>query len=112
MSNRTILGGIAMNVVILIAGFMLATIIVSISWGVMIHEKAFHCSDDTGAMLGFFGDMESHRQASDKLASGWTWGRIEVIREMHLLAFWLLVIGPFCVTWISSLFNRTTRAIR
>jgi hypothetical protein len=80
-----------------LAGLFLAAVIVSFSWGFTIHEKAFHCQDDTGAFLGFIGGIEDHQQARDVLSPGWTWGKIERVRILHFVAFWILAACPILV---------------
>lgn len=85
---------------VLLSGFVLACLGVSISWGVTIHETAYHCTDDTGAFLGF---LDSHElcKKHDTLNSGWTWDKIEAIRGYHISAFWFIFLAPLILMILS-----------
>ncbi len=72
----------------------------SASWSFIIHDRAFQCSDDTGAFLGFIGELDSCR-IYDTLADGWSWERIETIRRFHVATFWIITSIPVLyVVWI------------
>jgi len=93
MSKDGIAKGIFVSAMMVICGLILGAIIISASWSVVIHERAFHCVDDTGAFLGFMGGLDSCRM-HDTLSAGWTWDRIETIRVIHVSVFWVMAFCP------------------
>ena len=97
MNNTAIVKSIFAAGVMIVCGLVLSSFIVSGSWAALIHERAYHCDDGFngffGAFLGFMDSLESCRQY-DELSEGWTWDRIETIREYHVAAFWVIALCP------------------
>jgi len=96
-NNTVIVKGILVSGVMIVCGLVMSSFIVSASWAIFIHERAYHCRESFsgffGAFLGFMDTLDSCRQC-DELTEGWTWGRIECYRKYHVAAFWIIALCP------------------
>lgn len=72
-----------------IAGLIAALAVTMVAWGLLIENRAFHCTDDCG-FGEFFLDIETHRQAGDTLFPAWSWTRLKIVRSLYLIAFFTI----------------------
>src|SRR5689334_9818377 len=77
------------------SGLILSADITFVAWSIQIEPRAFQCWD--GPVIdAYWGSIDVHRAAGDKISAGWTWDEIKMWQKIY--------IGSFFAIWASSSF--------
>ena len=74
-------------------GLLISILTTFVAWNMQIESRAFQCWDGPG-MDAYWGSIDDHEGAGDKISPGWTWGEIRNWREVY--------VGAFFVIWAAS----------
>ena len=78
-----------------IGGLILSAFITFVGWFIQIEPRAFQCWDGP-PIDAYWGSIDDHEGAGDKISPGWTWDEIRTWREVY--------IGAFFAIWTASSF--------
>jgi hypothetical protein len=82
---------VVFSIVIMGSTSLLSLFLTVIAWHVQIEDKAFHCTDDN--LSGWICGIDTHREAGDTISPGWTWHKLELVRDAYEAAFVLIWLG-------------------
>jgi hypothetical protein len=81
---------ILLLILALLTGWFFVSLLAWLGWSTQIEGRAFRCNDDTYPFVWFRTDLDTHRQAGDTLASGWSWEKIRRVQRLYEAAYYPL----------------------
>ena len=91
---------IAIFIMALLTGWLLAVCLTWLGWCIQIEGKAFHCTDETFPIVWWGESVDGHRQAGDTLGLGWSWEKIHRAQELYRAAYYVLWLSGAAGTYL------------